>query len=198
MPSLYHRIFPVSTYFVTNCFAPLFHGRKAQWDGRMGLCHVMKHFISAIPSHLQSSSGQAWGPSHKISELLPYESFPWAPVLQESPQRGSFLIGLISTGCSFLQGTSSCSGMGSFAVGSAVEFHGLQGTTCITVVFSEGCRGISAVALRAPPAPLPTPPPHPPLVSLTLVSTGLFLSQLLTPLYHSCCAVYFYRVKNNP
>jgi len=53
---------------------------------------------------------------------------------------------------------------------------GYRGTTCLTMVFSRGCRGISALAPGAPP-------PSPSL--LTLVSAELFLSHILTPL--SCC-----------
>jgi len=58
---------------------------------------------------------------------------------------------------------------------------GCRGTACLTMVFSTGCRGISAPAPGAPP-----PPPS----SLALVSAELFLSHRLTPLssllfYHS-------------
>ena len=44
---------------------------------------------------------------------------------------------------------------------------GYRGTTCCTVVFSMGCRGICSLAHGAPP-------PHP--SSLTLMSAELFLS----------------------
>jgi len=44
---------------------------------------------------------------------------------------------------------------------------GYRGTICITIVFTMGCRGISALAPGAHP---------PPLSSLTLVSAGLFLA----------------------
>ena len=36
---------------------------------------------------------------------------------------------------------------------STVDLHGLQGTTCITMVFTTGCRGISALVPGAPPPP---------------------------------------------
>jgi len=50
---------------------------------------------------------------------------------------------------------------------------GYRGTACLTMVFSMGCRGISALAPGAPSAP-PS--------SLTLVSAELFLSHHLAPL----------------
>jgi len=59
---------------------------------------------------------------------------------------------------------------------SSVGLHGLQGTACLTIVCSMGCKGISAPAPGAPP-----PPPS----ALILVSAELFLSRVLTPL--SCC-----------
>ena len=55
---------------------------------------------------------------------------------------------------------------------------GCRGTACLTMVFTTGCRGISALAPGAPP-----PPPS----SLTLVSAELFLSHLLTPLCSCNC-----------
>jgi len=59
---------------------------------------------------------------------------------------------------------------------STVDIHGLQGATCLTMVFPMGCRAkISAPAPGAPP-----PPPS----SLTLVPAELFLSHILTL---SCC-----------
>jgi len=51
---------------------------------------------------------------------------------------------------------------------------------CLAMVFSMGCRGISA--------PMPGAPPPPPPSSLTLVCAELFLSCILTPLSHFSCA----------
>ena len=59
--------------------------------------------------------------------------------------------------CSFLQGISTCSSVGSSM--------GCSADICSTVVSSMGCRGISAPAPGAPPAP-----------SLTLVFAGFFLT----------------------
>lgn len=52
----------------------------------------------------------------------------------------------------------------------AMDLHCMQGHSCLTKVFSIGCRRISALA---PGQPSPPPP-------LILVSAGLFLSQILT------------------
>uniref|UniRef100_A0A8B9RQG0 Amidophosphoribosyltransferase n=1 Tax=Accipiter nisus TaxID=211598 RepID=A0A8B9RQG0_9AVES len=54
---------------------------------------------------------------------------------------------------------------------------GCRGTACLTRVFTTGCRGIFA------PAPGASPPPP---SALTLVSAGLFLLHVLTPL-SGCC-----------
>lgn len=49
------------------------------------------------------------------------------------------------------------------------------------MAFTTGCRDVSAPACGAP-----LPAPH----ALTLVSAGLFLSHLLTPFSHTCCALF--------
>ncbi|KAM9590855.1 uncharacterized protein ACIBXB_005903 [Morphnus guianensis] len=66
---------------------------------------------------------------------------------------------------------------------------GCRGTACLTMVFTTGCRGISAPAPGAPP-----PPPS----SLILVSAGLFLLHVLTPLSgcHFCLSQLFFLLKN--
>jgi len=51
---------------------------------------------------------------------------------------------------------------------------GFKGSACLTMVFSTGCRGISAPAPGAPP---PSPS------ALTLVSAELLLSHCVTPLF---------------
>ena len=75
-------------------------------------------------------------------------------------------------------GVSTCSGVGSSRGYRWASFPpwtslGCRGTACLTMVFTTGCRGISA------PAPGASPPPP---SSLTLGSAGLFLSHVLTPL----------------
>lgn len=52
--------------------------------------------------------------------------------------------------------------------------NGLQWHSCLTILFTTGCRGIPALVPGAPPAPYP---------SLTLVSAELFLPHILTPLW---------------
>lgn len=52
-----------------------------------------------------------------------------------------------------------------------------QGLSCLTLGCPMGCRGISAPAPGAPPAP----------PALTWVSAGLFLSYILTPLFGYSC-----------
>ena len=58
-------------------------------------------------------------------------------------------------------------------------------TACLTMVFTTGCRGISA------PVPGASPPPP---ASQTLGSAGLFLSHVLTPLSgcHFCAPCNFF------
>ncbi|XP_049649850.1 uncharacterized protein LOC126035357 [Accipiter gentilis] len=85
----------------------------------------------------------------------------------------------LSTGSQPPSGVSTSSGVGS-STGcrriSAPPWTSMdcRGTACLTMVFTTGCRGISALVPGAPP-----PPPS----SLTWVSAGLFLSHILTPLF---------------
>jgi len=75
-------------------------------------------------------------------------------------------------------GTSTCSSMGSsigcrWICAPPWTSMGCRGTVYLSIVFSTGCRGISTLVPGAPP-----PPPS----SLTLVSAGLLLSHILSPL----------------
>ncbi|KAM9647659.1 uncharacterized protein ACIBXB_011011 [Morphnus guianensis] len=140
-----------------------------------------------------------------LHELLQHGSFPRCAVLQAqtapawvphgvtSPARKPAPLAPLSTDPQVLPGACSsagfprghsllreptCSGVGS-STGcrwiSAPLWTSMdcRGTACLTMVFTTGCRGISA------PAPGASPPPP---SSLTLVSAGLFLLHVLTPL----------------
>jgi len=154
------------------------------------LCHSF--LLTLIPSSSVGSLPQ----DTVLHELLQHGSVSLAEVLQERTappwvlQRLQFLSekllprGLLpipdrlSMGSSFFQGTPLCSSVGSSPGSrwiSAPLWTSMvyKGTVCLTMVFSMGCRGISAPAPVAPPAPLS---------SLTLVSAGLFLEHFLTPL----------------
>ena len=83
---------------------------------------------------------------------------------------------------------STCSGLGS-SMGSRWRsaplwtFMGCWGTACLTMVFSMGCRGISA--------PAPGAPPPRPFSSLTLVSSYLFVSP-----DGKCCYTWYFSFLN--
>jgi len=64
----------------------------------------------------------------------------------------------LSTGCHFVQGTSTCCSVASSMGCRRIAAPPLtsvvcMGTTCVTVIFSAGCRGISAVAPGTSPPP---------------------------------------------
>jgi len=59
---------------------------------------------------------------------------------------------------------------------------GCRSTSCLTMVCSMDCRGVSAPVSGVPP-----PPPS----ALTLVSPELLLSHILTPLFSFSCAAFF-------
>jgi len=100
-----------------------------------------------------------------LHELLRCGSLPWSAVLQEQAAPAWFpLASQPPLGIHGLQ----------VEICSAVDLHELQGHSLPHLVFSMGCRGISAPACGAHP-----PPPS----SLTLVSAGLFLSHVLNPLF---------------
>lgn len=101
-----------------------------------------------------------------------------------SQQRSLLQCGLL-TGCSFLQGTSTCSSTGSSMscraeICSTVDLYGSRGTNCLTMVVSTGC--------RRPSDPVPGTPPS--LPSLTLVSVRFLLSFLYSHLSHSSCTAF--------
>jgi len=107
------------------------------------------------------------------------------PCRVTGPDR-TLLLWRISTSCSLLRDTSTCSGVGSSTGCRWISVPpwtsiGCSSTIHITVVFTRGCRVTSAPGTGALP-PLPS--------SLTSASAKLILSHILTPLSSSCCAVF--------
>jgi len=112
----------------------------------------------------------------------------WSP-LSTGPQ-------VLAEACSrvdSLQGHSLLQASTSSSMGSSTGYRwisappwtsmGCRRTTCLTVVFTTSCRGISSLV---PGAPQPSP------ASLPLVSAVLFLPHSLTPLFLGCsCEVLF-------
>jgi len=109
-------------------------------------------------------------------------SAPQVPV----PARSLLLHGL-SMGCSFLQGTSTCCGVGSSMgcrvdICSSVVLHRLQVDDLLPHGLLHRLQEnlcFSAWSTSSPPS------------SLTLVFAELLLSCFLTPLYPSCCTMFF-------
>ncbi|KAM9591150.1 uncharacterized protein ACIBXB_006064 isoform 2-T2 [Morphnus guianensis] len=201
-PPQQHRGTGMGFMFITRYFLPLHppqgqdsshsspppawgpsHGRQSSTNfSNVGPSHGLQFFTNC------SSMGPFHGVQSFRSTLLQRESPTGSQVLPENLLRG-----LLSTDPQVLPGTCSsagsprghsllreptCSGVGS-STGcrwrSAPPWTSLdcRGTACLTMVFTMGCRGISALVPGAPP-----PPPS----SLTLVSAGLFLLHVLTPL----------------
>ena len=80
---------------------------------------------------------------------LQHGSFPWAVVLHELHQRGTFPHSQSGTDCSGME-----SSMGCRCISAPVwSSMGCRETTCFTMVFSTGCRGIPALVPGAPPPP---------------------------------------------
>ncbi|KAM9590844.1 uncharacterized protein ACIBXB_005893 [Morphnus guianensis] len=159
------------------------HGRQSSTNfSNVGPSHRLQFFTNC------SSMGPFHGVQSFRSTLLQHGSPTGSQVLPEN-----LLHGLLSTDPQVLPGACSsagfprghsllweptCSGVGSstgcrWISAPPRTSMDCRGTACLTMVFTTGCRGISALAPGAPP-----PPPS----SLTLVSAGLFLLHVLTPL----------------
>jgi len=137
------------------------HGRQSSMNcSSISPCHEVQSLRDC------SSMGPPWG--HKPAP-------PWAP-LSTGPARSLLQHGLPMVSQPRLGILLLWHGVvPGLQVGicSTVDLHGLWGTACLTMVFSTGCREISALVPGAPP-----PPPS----ALTLVSAELFLSHILTHL----------------
>ncbi|KAM9590949.1 uncharacterized protein ACIBXB_005997 [Morphnus guianensis] len=145
------------------------------------LHELLQHGSLPQRAVLQEHTAPAWVP-HGVTSPARKPAPAWAP-LSTDPQ---FLPEACSSvgfprGHSLLQ-EPTCSSVGSslgcrWISAPLWTCMDCRGTACLTMVFTTGCRGISAPAPGAPP-----PPPS----SLTLVSAGLFLLHVLTPL-SGCC-----------
>jgi len=169
----------------------------------MGVVVNSSHVVSAAPSSsvgglltlCHCSSVGSLPQEAVLHGLLQCESFSQAAVLQKLLQRGSLLWGAVlqeqtapvwasHQATAFFRHPPAPTWGPPWAAGGYLLHHGppwAAGVTiCLTVVFSTGCRGISA--------PVPGAPP-PPSSSLTLVSAELFLSHILTPFFDCSCCV---------
>jgi len=176
----------------------------------MGVAVSSSHVVSAASSSSLSAPAPAWLPSHGRQFFMNFSSVSPSHgaqsfrnrLLQRGSSRGhkpcqqtcsgvgSSLHGSAGPGRSLLQRGAphsllrafTCSGVGS-SLGCAWRSAPLwasmccRGTACLTRVCSAGCRGICAGAWSTSCPPF----------SLTLMSAGLFLSHILTPL--SCCTL---------
>lgn len=113
-----------------------------------------------VPSNLNHSL---------ILKLLQHQSVPQDPIFRSRLLQHGSSHGwqILQTSCSTMCSSTGCSWKS--APGGA---HGLQGTTCSTMGFSMGCRELLLHAWST--SCLPS--------ALTLVVSGLFLSQYLIPL----------------
>jgi len=133
----------------------------------VGLSHGVQSFRNRLLQRGSPMGSQALPANLLLCGLLsPWVRRSWQ---ESAPVRGTPWVH------SFLQ-ASTCSGMGSLpqATGGYLLYCGppwLQGTACLTMVFSVGCRAISAPA----PGALPPPPS-----AVTLVSAEMFRSHSLT------------------
>jgi len=133
----------------------------------------------AVP---QEQAAPAWVP-HRVTSPASKPALAWAP-LSKGPGR-NLLQCRLPTGSQPPPGIP-CSDMGSslgcrWVSAPLWASMGCRDTACLTMVCSRGCRGTSALAPGAPPAP-PS--------ALIVVSAGLVLSHSLTPL--SCCRFFFF------
>jgi len=99
----------------------------------------------------------------------------WVPHGSQVLPENLIVCGLLSMGCSYCQQPAPVWDLHELQGGYVLHCGVLwasRGTTYFTMVFSMGCRGISALM----------PGASPPLLLLALVASGLFLSHNLTPL----------------
>lgn len=151
----------------------------------MGVVDRSSQVASSV-SCSSHSSASAWGPFSRrksSTSANPRSS-------QFTPEK-LLLHVLLSTGCSFLQGASTCSIMGPFLICRWISAPswttmGCKEATCIVMSFARDFRGSSAL----------------PSLFLTLVSAELFPSHLFTPLSQfavvQCFISLFIRVITEP
>jgi len=140
----------------------------------LGPSHEVQSFRNRLPSV----------GTHGVTSPARKPALAWTPLSMGSQ---NLLQHGLSTRSHLPSGASTCSHVGSsigcrWLSASLLTSLSFSGTAYLIVVFTTGCRGISA------PAPAETP--HPPAL-LTLVSAGLFLSPVLTPLSGCSCTVFF-------
>jgi len=159
--------------------------------------HIVSAALPLLPPQEEDSSPSSpapvWGlshmrqfcttfskvnPSHRL-QLFTNCSSVGPPQGHKSCQQTCSSVGF-PRGHSLLQAPPPAHGL-QVNICSTVDLHGLQGDSLPHHGLLHGLQGISVL--------LPGPPP-PPCSLLTLVSAALFLSRVLTPLFHCsfCCA----------
>lgn len=180
---LHPRLNFIPSFLHSWLFYLLFHQQLVQEDGEWGLWSVHKSScLPLLPPHtfllLQFGSFSC---DEVLQEVLQHGSLPWNVVLQEWSAPAWIAYGLqfltdilflsgFCQSCSFLQGLSTCSSMGtpmacSVDICFTEVLNELKGTTCFTTIFSTG------------DTPVPAPgAPFPPSSSLTWTAAFMFLS----------------------